>query len=321
MRTSTDEVRVEDCGGRDGQSTHWLAEGQFATERAAPEVPLGDAGSSAADLHIAVLVRAIELEIIPRLMLAHRHPQLHQCLTLTASSAGQIGSGDVEELARLVLSPDDDVARSCVETLRQRGLTVETLCLDLLAPVARHLGELWEQDLCDFADVTLGLGRLQLVLRELSPAFGESSGRPASGRRILLLPSPGEQHTFGLVMVAELFRRAGWDVAGSGWEAGADPVVMVRQEWFDLVGFSLAAEIHLSPLGECIRSVRQAALNPHVGIMVGGPVFSQHPEYAALVEADAVASDGRQATELAERLVESKPRFAERGVRSCECQP
>lgn len=50
------------------------------------------------------------------------------------------------------------------------------------------------------------------------------------------------------------------------------------------------AEAHLGALGECIRGVRKAALNPRVGIMTGGPVFSQHLAPGALVEADAVAS-------------------------------
>lgn len=271
-------------------------------------------------LRLAVLARAIEHEIIPRLMLAHRTQ--HDCLTLPPVETQRIGTGDVEAFAKLMLSPEDDVAHACVEALRVRSIPVETIYLDLLAPVARHLGDLWDRDLCDFTEVTVGLGRLQQVLRELSPAFGEPNGTSAAGRRILLLPGPGEQHTFGLVMVAEFFRRAGWDVAGSSWEAGADPVVMVRQEWFDVVGFSLGAREHMGELRECIRSVRKAALNPRVGIIVGGPVFVQHPECGTQVEADAVASDGRQAIELAEQLASSKPcDHAPSGARAVQSNP
>ncbi|RZJ18331.1 MAG: cobalamin-binding protein, partial [Haliea sp.] len=132
-------------------------------------------------------------------MLAHRAP--NECLELAARDAERLGPQDVERFARLVLARDDDVAQACVDAMRDRGVPIESIYLDLLAPVARHLGELWEQDLCDFTDVTLGLGRLQQVLRELSPAFGQSIDHPTNGRRVLLLPSPGEQHTFGLVMV------------------------------------------------------------------------------------------------------------------------
>ena len=264
-----------------------------------PAVEEGDRDSI--ELRLAVLARAIEQEIIPRLMMAHRGPDA--CLVSPAVPVQGVSQTDVQEFAKLVLSPDEDVAQACVKAMQSRGISVETIYLDLLAPVARYLGELWEQDLCDFTEVTLGLGRLHLVLRELSPAFGQANDRPTNGRRVLLLPGMGEQHTFGLVMVAEFFRRAGWDVAGGPWEAGADPVVMVKREWFDVVGFSLASELHVAELGECIRKVREAALNPSLCVLVGGPAFTANPDYVHQVHADAAANDGSKAPDLAERLV------------------
>ena len=60
----------------------------------------------------------------------------------------------------------------------RRGASVETLYLDLLAPTARHLGDLWDADVCDFTEVTVGLGRLQQVLHELSPAFQSEIAQP-----------------------------------------------------------------------------------------------------------------------------------------------
>jgi MerR family transcriptional regulator, light-induced transcriptional regulator len=36
---------------------------------------------------------------------------------------------------------------------------------------------------------------------------------------------------------------------------------------------------------------------------VGGPVFNAHPEFVALVGADATATDGQQATLQAERML------------------
>jgi methanogenic corrinoid protein MtbC1 len=143
---------------------------------------------------------------------------------------------------------------------------------------------------------------LQQVLRELSPAFGQSKVE-TSGNRVLLLPGPGEQHTFGLVMVAEFFRRAGWDVGGGAWEAGADPVLMVKREWFDVVGFSLGNMEQLDDLAACIKSVRAAALNQSICVMVGGPLFLVNPEFVAYVNADAASTDGAQAPSLAASLV------------------
>ena len=183
-------------------------------------------------------------------------------------------------------------------------MSVESLYLNLLAPTARHLGELWTQDLCDFTQVTVGLSRLQRVLRELSPAFHDvDEAAVPVGRRVLLLPCPGEQHTFGLVMVSEFFRRAGWEVAGGSWQFGMEAPSLVSADWYDVIGFSLAAEVHLDELNACIDAVRSASRNRAIGVIVGGPLFTLRPELQARVAADLIATDGKQAPQLAEQLL------------------
>ena len=226
------------------QADCWKSPVQFPPEPGAQAGPaVQSLRQEEADERMAQLARAIEQEIIPRLMLAHRAAQ--ECPDLPALAGETVSRQDVLDFAKLVLSQDDALAISCVHAMCARGISVERIYLDLLAPAARYLGELWNEDLCDFTEVTVGLGRLQRVLRELSPEFGHLVEHPANGRRVLLLPSPGEQHTFGLVMVGEFFRRAGWDVAGGPWKAGTDAAEMAGAEWFDVIGFSLGAEIHL----------------------------------------------------------------------------
>ena len=255
---------------------------------------------AANDERMSQLARAIEHEIIPRLMLAHRTTP-DRAFELPLDDA--VTPADVLAFAQLVLSHNEDVAFESVEVFRRRGVTIDKIYLDLLAPTARHLGKLWDDDLCSFTDVTVGLGRLQRVLRELSSSFGQSVDHPSGGRRILLLPSPGEQHTFGLVMVAEFFNHAGWDVTGGAWASGADGPTMVADEWFDVVGFSLGSVVQMGALRECIAAVRQATCNQELAVLVGGPLFGEHPEYAADVGADGMTVDGREAPVLAERLI------------------
>lgn len=255
----------------------------------------------AAEERLTRLAHAIEHEIIPRLMLAHRAAEA--CPVVPALVGEKIGQRDVEDFAKLVLVPDEDLPLACVEALRARGISVESIYLDLLAPTARYLGYLWTEDLCDFTEVTVGLGRLQQVLRELSPSFERSGDLPENGLRALLLPSPGEQHTFGLVMVGEFFRRGGWLVSGGPWETALDAPAMVTADWYDLVGFSLGAEVHLEALRDCIAVVRRNSRNRQVAIMVGGPIFIEHPEYVEQVGADALGTDGRQAPALAARMI------------------
>ena len=90
---------------------------------------------------------------------------------------------------------------------------------------------MWSEDECDFSTVTVALGRLQRLLRELSPAFGTEIEYPANGRRALFAQAPDEQHSFGLSMVAEFFRRQGWDVFGVVGCGIENPADRVRKEW------------------------------------------------------------------------------------------
>jgi methanogenic corrinoid protein MtbC1 len=209
---------------------------------------------------------------------------------------------DVVEFARLLLIADPSLARGFIETLRAQHVSLETVFLELLAPSARHLGKLWEEDLCDFTEVTLGLCRLHQVLRELSPAFSSERAKGQQARRALLVPAPGEHHTFGLSMVVEFFRRAGWDVCSEYPSTSGDLATIVRGEWFAVVGLSVGCENRLDALASSVRAVRRSSTNRDVGVMVGGRVFLDHPELVSLVGADATASDGRDAVLQAEEV-------------------
>ena len=260
-------------------------------------LPSGDDG-----LRAVLLAKAVEYEIIPRLMLAHRVPE--ECASHPLTARQSVTPEDVAVFAELVLHEDDRAVRDCVIALRDRGVPIEAIFLDLLSPVARHLGEMWERDLCTFTEVTVGLGRLQKVLRENSAAFGQfnHAGRSEQGRRILLMPCPGEQHTFGLSLVAELFHRAGWDVVTCFLATDA-AAVMVRKDWYDVVGFSLGSEAGVPRLRAAMALVRQVSQNPHVSIIAGGPIFLLHPEYGEQIQADAIITEGAQAPSQAEQLV------------------
>lgn len=253
-------------------------------------------------LRSVLLAKAVEYEIIPRLMLAHRVPE--ECASHPLTANQRVTPEDVAVFAELVLHEDDHAVRDCVITLRDRGVPIEAIFLDLLSPVARHLGDMWERDLCTFTEVTVGLGRLQKVLRENSAAFGQfnHTGHNEQGRRILLMPCPGEQHTFGLSLVAELFHRAHWDVVTCFLATDA-AAVMVKKDWYDVVGFSLGSETGIARLRAAMALVRQVSQNPHVSIIAGGPIFLLHPEYGEQIQADAIVTDGVKAPSQAEKLV------------------
>lgn len=257
---------------------------------------------------MARLVRTIEGEIIPRLMLA-----LQSAPSPVPSEGRAISSAsreDVAEFARLVATHDVAVASEYVHTLLNRGVPLEKVYLGLLAPAARLLGEWWKEDLRDFTEVTSGLCRMHQLLHEFSSTFLSEASPGTPDKCVLLIPLPGEQHSFGLIMVAEFFRRAGWDVWDPHPSCLEDVLGAVRKRWFSIVGVSLSCESRLEELPELIGSIRASSRNRSVGVMVGGQPFLAHPELVGEVGADCTAVDGGSAPSEASRLLVSLRRPA-----------
>jgi methanogenic corrinoid protein MtbC1 len=244
--------------------------------------------------------RVIETELVPRMLMAH---QTESTASLPiATGARRLTDEDVARFVHEVLGTDDAAAATFVRDLLTDGVTVESIYLDLLSPAARELGIKWEEDECSFVDVTVAMGRLQRVLRELSQAFqSEGADSPRAGQ-VLLTCLPGEQHTLGLIMVAEFLIRDGFRVhVGAPWSE-ADLLTHVRTEWFDVIGFSAGCESRLSVLKREIHRIRATSRNPNVQILVGGQVFSLDPELVQRVGADGWARDARESGAVARRL-------------------
>ena len=110
----------------------------------------------ATQARLGELVDALESEVIPRLLQAHRQADPRE---QPADRDVAPTEAEVRAFAQLVLARDDRPATELVESLQGRGVSVEGLFLHLLAPAARHLGALCDQDLCDFTEVTIGVGR------------------------------------------------------------------------------------------------------------------------------------------------------------------
>lgn len=235
-------------------------------------------------------------EIVPRLMLMHGK-QAERTALQSASRPPALG-GQIPDFADLVIRHDCDVVEAYVRSLLQRGLDLETLLLHLLAPAARRLGAQWEADEISFVDVTIGTARLQQLLRTFTTALAEPEDD--GSRRVLLLPAPSEQHTFGLLMVSEFFRREGWQVEGALDMSVQELYSCIAEKSFGLIGFSLSCDRLINSLCSTIQKVRRLSKNPSVLIMVGGRIFAQDPDLRPWVGADLVATDAREALQLAE---------------------
>lgn len=253
--------------------------------------------AEAARERLLALGQVVQAEIIPQLMLLHRGSVPAQTKPTFKPAIGQIAA-----FVELALALDHAPLVEAFSTLVAEGHPVDQLFLDLLAPSAALLGRMWDEDLCDFNEVTTGVARLQLLL---SGFRLEGETAPLDGkRRLLLMCAPEEQHTFGVRMVEQFLRRADWTVSVELTSSQEEIAALVASEWFGVVGLTLSNERRIDQLAVAIRSVRNASCHRSIGVMVGGPVFLEHPELVAQVGADASAVDAPTAVLLAQRLLD-----------------
>jgi methanogenic corrinoid protein MtbC1 len=247
------------------------------------------------------LARVIESAIIPRLLIAHREGAAAS--PVPAVPTVEIPPGFADLFAAATLTEEVAPLLARVEALMDGGVNVETIYLHLLAPAARRLGSWWDEDACDFVDVTMGLWRLQEIVHALAAWIPGIAPVEGAERRALFSPAPGEQHGFGAIIVEEFFRRAGWQTWSAPALDEAELVALAAGRIFDIIGLTVSVERHLPSLIGTVAAVRRASRNPDVVILVGGRVFTERPELATEIGADGTAADGQLAVVLAETLL------------------
>jgi methanogenic corrinoid protein MtbC1 len=243
----------------------------------------------------------IEGEIIPRLLMAHS--------TGHASSKSRpgrsIGPEDASRFAMLPLRLEAASLLEEVDVFIAEGATVETICLDLLAPVARLLGEMWDRDECDFIDVTMGLWRLQEVMREIAARSPVDLPAIKVPRSALFSPMPGDHHNFGTLMIEEVFSRAGWHSEALVKPDRRELLDRLARRSFDLVGLTLARDCPSAALATLVKAMRNASANPRIAVLVGGRMINENPSMVEEVGADGTGADALAALETAENLVKA----------------
>lgn len=253
-----------------------------------------DGGPRPADLD-----SMIEREIIPRLLVVNsdvggsRHQACPNPLT-------------PEEIARFAPLPLELEAHellAVIESYLARGVTIDAVFVDLLAPSARRLGQLWEDDSCDFIDVTMGLWRLQEVMRSIAiRGLTENSLRPKS-RSALFSPMPGDQHSFGALMIEETFALAGWQSEVLIDPRRRDLLQAVSEQTFDLIGLTLSCDCPSGIASDFVNSIRSVSKNPDVKIIIGGRLPLADPGLVDAVGADGTAPDARAALAFADKMI------------------
>ena len=254
------------------------------------------------------LSQLLENLVIPKLIAERDQPVVRLSEQGFAETVGTerkrpITDEDILSFALLSIESEASTLLDFIDNCLATGSSVEDIYVDLLAPTARKLGQFWEEDSKDFIDVTMGLWRIQEVLRELTLRIPPPSV-PGQGQRSALFSTlPGEQHSLGTLIVAECFQRAGWDTEVLMEPTQAELTAKFVKQHFDLAGLTISRDCPTETLSGLINVIRSISSNPGIRIMIGGQMVNTQSRLVEICGADGTAEDAPSAIEVANALV------------------
>jgi methanogenic corrinoid protein MtbC1 len=248
------------------------------------------------------LKEVIELHIIPRLV--NSHAEVGELKVQDSAIEFVPDAEEVAAFARICIHELATTATQRIEQWVEQGHAIDDIFLKLIAPVARHLGWMWEEDQADFSQVSLGLIRLQQITHQLGYSNHCGPLSASTVRRIMIGSAPGSQHLLGLSIVAEFFRKDGWQVVVEIADTGSALLQAVGNEWFDLVGLSVGLIEQLPLLPELIAQLKHASRNSDVPVILGGTAFMGRDVQGQELGAEAISLDAADAVRLGNLLVD-----------------
>jgi len=235
-------------------------------------------------------------QLIPRLLNSqHYNAQLASPEVSGADAAALPEFGDFTDACR---QGDSLRVSQIVDSMILQGFTQEQLFLQLITPAARHLGSLWDKDLCSFAEVTCGLAVMHQVVYHLGYEFREGQHVQGEKTHVMMCCAPGSSHFLGATIVGDLFRREGASVVIEVSSSQEELLRAVANEWFDVIGISVAVEAQLLALKSLVQDLKVSSGNPNVKVILGGPIFMLVDATADMFGADAISNNAQEVVSL-----------------------
>lgn len=213
-----------------------------------------------------------------------------------------VGSPDMALLDRFcdALVGEDDLAGThMISEAQAEGASLDAIYLGYLGEAARRLGERWEADQISFWQMTVAAGRVYVIMRGLRHHFAPQHFDVR--RHALFTSMPGDQHTLGVSIAADLFRARGWDIQLLFPNTLEELVEGLERSDHVIIGVSASRPEQLIELAKLVIALRVA--RPYGHIIVSGHIVSEEPDVMELVDADGFASSGPAAIDKLERLI------------------
>ncbi|MCK2216491.1 cobalamin B12-binding domain-containing protein [Actinomadura sp. ATCC 31491] len=201
-----------------------------------------------------------------------------------------------EKLWNAAVAGDEYAAADAALAALDHDIPLETLLLEIVAPVQARVGSEWETNRISVAQEHTATAVNERVLAALAhhpAARAAAASGPATGR-LAVACIDGEWHSMPARILAEVLRLRGWRVDYLGAQVPTPHLIShLHRTACDVVALSSSIATRL-PAAHAAITACQATGTP---VMAGGAAFGPEGRYARLLGADAWAPDGRAAAD------------------------
>ena len=193
---------------------------------------------------------------------------------------------EVNRIANLLLNAEEGAFELAITTHKAHGIAIDYIVLELIPELARKLGKHWEEDSLSFADVSIGVNKLERVIYKLDYLFQANQLERQQNKSIFISGCPGSQHTLGTLIFANFLTYSGWQVHRPN-KANIDSMVEgVETKMHQALAISVATNEQLEELPNLINLLRQKSKNPKIVVLIGGPLYNKAPDTFDHIQAD-----------------------------------
>lgn len=196
----------------------------------------------------------------------------------------------VAVIARALLEPGPAAMDALRLDLRRARISELDLVDAYFPEVARHLGCAWADDTAAFTDVTIGVARMQSMLRELGRDWTSNTCAVQGGATVLIVLPDGEQHSFGVMLLAGQLRRQGISVRLEVGTPAATLRKLVQEKSFDCAMISVACEEKLDHCKAVVHALKQGS-DGQLWVAIGGPLLDRPVDVLGRTGADIATCD------------------------------
>jgi len=210
---------------------------------------------------------------------------------------GRILQDLLDDLCVAVRQFDSQAQQDALSAMLHAGVSPAVLIDRYIPLAAQKLGAAWCEDEMSFADVTIGVARLQAMLRDVTGDFYADLVADQNAPSVLLVVLADEYHTLGAMVAANQLRRLGVSVRLKIGVKLSEITNELQSSDFDLFMISASCGEKLELIRKIVETGREVT-NGKTPIALGGSIVQLGPNLKTLTGADVVTTDTKEALRL-----------------------